>query len=175
MIKRLHIHLKYNIFSGRWKSSERVFDVDPAALVNREAQQILHETAQDATPLPSASTTRPVKSPLPQVSSSELPVEKASLWKRRWTSSMRTKEEAMRGPRFEYANLAMQPMPRPAIDLVHEEPVFKTDKRVIYCDGGEGALGHPKVYINLDKPEIAICGYCGKQFIKTNEEHGISS
>ena len=26
-------------------------------------------------------------------------------------------------------------------------------------------LGHPKVYINLDKPEINVCGYCGQRFI----------
>ena len=26
-------------------------------------------------------------------------------------------------------------------------------------------LGHPKVYINLDKPEINVCGYCGQRFV----------
>lgn len=34
-----------------------------------------------------------------------------------------------------------------------------------WCDGGDAALGHPKVYINLDKPEINDCGYCGKRFV----------
>lgn len=36
-----------------------------------------------------------------------------------------------------------------AIKLVAEEPVTDTEARVVSCDGGGGALGHPKVYINL--------------------------
>ena len=31
--------------------------------------------------------------------------------------------------------------------------------KIKYCLGG-GALGHPKVYINLDKPGAHACGYC---------------
>lgn len=40
----------------------------------------------------------------------------------------------------------------------------------IWCNGGGGALGHPKVYINLDKPEIAVCGYCGKRFVESKHK-----
>lgn len=36
-----------------------------------------------------------------------------------------------------------------AIDLIAEQPVSGADSRVVACDGGGGALGHPKVYINL--------------------------
>ena len=36
-----------------------------------------------------------------------------------------------------------------AIHLVAEEPVADIEARVVSCDGGGGALGHPKVYINL--------------------------
>lgn len=36
-----------------------------------------------------------------------------------------------------------------AIKLVAEEPVRHVETRVVSCDGGGGALGHPKVYINL--------------------------
>ena len=36
-----------------------------------------------------------------------------------------------------------------AIDLIAEQPVIEVDHRIIACDGGGGALGHPKVYINL--------------------------
>uniref|UniRef100_A0A2K6U3N4 NADH:ubiquinone oxidoreductase subunit S6 n=1 Tax=Saimiri boliviensis boliviensis TaxID=39432 RepID=A0A2K6U3N4_SAIBB len=35
------------------------------------------------------------------------------------------------------------------IDLIAEQPVSEVETRVISCDGGGGALGHPKVYINL--------------------------
>nr|XP_019013418.1 uncharacterized protein I206_01484 [Kwoniella pini CBS 10737]OCF52199.1 hypothetical protein I206_01484 [Kwoniella pini CBS 10737] len=38
------------------------------------------------------------------------------------------------------------------------------DNKKNYLDevGGMGALGHPKVYINLDKPGPKVCGYCEK-------------
>ncbi|CAF99499.1 unnamed protein product, partial [Tetraodon nigroviridis] len=52
-----------------------------------------------------------------------------------------------------------------AISLVSEEPVADVESRVVSCDGGGGALGHPKVYINLDKDtKIGTCGYCGLRF-----------
>ncbi|XP_051467398.1 NADH dehydrogenase [ubiquinone] iron-sulfur protein 6, mitochondrial [Apus apus] len=52
-----------------------------------------------------------------------------------------------------------------AIDLIAEQPVSQVESRVISCDGGGGALGHPKVYINLDKDtKTGTCGYCGLQF-----------
>ncbi|CAN9503763.1 unnamed protein product [Ophioblennius macclurei] len=52
-----------------------------------------------------------------------------------------------------------------AIELVAEESVSEIGARVVSCDGGGGALGHPKVYINLDKvTKVGTCGYCGLQF-----------
>ncbi|XP_023683416.2 NADH dehydrogenase [ubiquinone] iron-sulfur protein 6, mitochondrial [Paramormyrops kingsleyae] len=52
-----------------------------------------------------------------------------------------------------------------AIQLVAEEPVSYVQTNVVSCDGGGGALGHPKVYINLDKEtKVGTCGYCGLQF-----------
>ncbi|CAL1584412.1 unnamed protein product [Knipowitschia caucasica] len=52
-----------------------------------------------------------------------------------------------------------------AISLVAEEEVSHIEARVVSCDGGGGALGHPKVYINLDKDtKVGTCGYCGLQF-----------
>ncbi|XP_042654166.1 NADH dehydrogenase [ubiquinone] iron-sulfur protein 6, mitochondrial isoform X2 [Tyto alba] len=52
-----------------------------------------------------------------------------------------------------------------AIDLIAEQPVSEVESRVVSCDGGGGALGHPKVYINLDKDtKTGTCGYCGLQF-----------
>ena len=35
----------------------------------------------------------------------------------------------------------------------------------VACDGGGGALGHPKVYINLDSKEVQTCPYCGMRFV----------
>lgn len=40
-----------------------------------------------------------------------------------------------------------------------------SEKAAVDCDGGGGALGHPKVYLHI-KPEIGHidCPYCGKRF-----------
>jgi NADH dehydrogenase (ubiquinone) Fe-S protein 6 len=36
-----------------------------------------------------------------------------------------------------------------AIDLIAEQPIIESTERVVWCDGGDPHLGHPKVYINL--------------------------
>ncbi len=36
----------------------------------------------------------------------------------------------------------------------------------IACDGGEGALGHPRVWLSMDeKLGWVECGYCDKRFV----------
>ncbi|XP_013087164.2 NADH dehydrogenase [ubiquinone] iron-sulfur protein 6, mitochondrial-like [Biomphalaria glabrata] len=55
--------------------------------------------------------------------------------------------------------------PNWAINLIQEDPVVVVDKNHAWSNSC-GALGHPKVYINLDKPEIAVCGYSGRKFIQ---------
>ena len=55
--------------------------------------------------------------------------------------------------------------PRFAINLLSEESAVIIDDTHVYCSGESGALGHPKVYINLDKPQTQSCGYCGKVFV----------
>ncbi|RLU17418.1 hypothetical protein DMN91_009653 [Ooceraea biroi] len=56
-----------------------------------------------------------------------------------------------------------------AINLIDEVPPSSQKERIVACDGGGGPLGHPKVYINLDKPGNHTCGYCGLRFYK--EDH----
>ena len=36
-----------------------------------------------------------------------------------------------------------------AIKLIDEVPPTPEKERVVWCDGGGGPTGHPKVYINL--------------------------
>ncbi len=43
------------------------------------------------------------------------------------------------------------------------EVVYVADRRVA-CDGGGGALGHPKVWYSLEDGK-AQCGYCDRLFI----------
>lgn len=33
------------------------------------------------------------------------------------------------------------------------------------CDGGDGALGHPEVYLNLGDGGMVDCPYCGRRFV----------
>uniref|UniRef100_A0A1B6FLE8 Zinc finger CHCC-type domain-containing protein n=1 Tax=Cuerna arida TaxID=1464854 RepID=A0A1B6FLE8_9HEMI len=58
-----------------------------------------------------------------------------------------------------------------AIDLIAAVPPKPEKARIVWCDGGGGPLGHPKVYINLDKPGDHTCGYCGLRFFK-EDGHG---
>jgi uncharacterized Zn-finger protein len=51
------------------------------------------------------------------------------------------------------------------MELIHKQPVRWTKERVVSCDGGGGPLGHPRIFINTDKPEICECTYCGLPFV----------
>jgi uncharacterized Zn-finger protein len=49
----------------------------------------------------------------------------------------------------------------------HDAPeVEHVDTWRVACDGGEGALGHPRVWLSLS-PETGCveCGYCGKRYV----------
>ena len=41
---------------------------------------------------------------------------------------------------------------------------FTVDSEQIACDGGGGALGHPRVYLTLVKGEIE-CPYCSRHYV----------
>ncbi|XP_075992211.1 NADH dehydrogenase (ubiquinone) 13 kDa A subunit [Anticarsia gemmatalis] len=56
-----------------------------------------------------------------------------------------------------------------AINLIAEVPPKQVKTRVVWCDGGSGPEGHPRVYINLDKPGDHACGYCGLRFVKAGD------
>lgn len=49
----------------------------------------------------------------------------------------------------------------PEILLVPED----TDH--VACNGGGGALGHPKVYYTFEGQDEVTCGYCDRLFTKT--------
>jgi len=86
-----------------------------------------------------------------------------------WSRSQNPRAKAMSGPRFEQTIMEYQPAPLAAIDLIHKQPVRWTHNRVVECDGGGGPLGHPRIFINTDKPQICMCTYCGLPF--ANEHH----
>ncbi|KAI9676008.1 MAG: hypothetical protein M1817_000751 [Caeruleum heppii] len=70
-----------------------------------------------------------------------------------WSRSQQPRRKAMVGPRFEQTIMEYQPMPLAAIDLIHKQPVRWIKDNMVSCDGGGGPLGHPKIFINVDKPQ----------------------
>ena len=35
----------------------------------------------------------------------------------------------------------------------------------LYCDGGDGPLGHPRVFLTMTKAGSVDCPYCGRHFV----------
>ncbi|KAF7639221.1 zf-CHCC domain-containing protein [Meloidogyne graminicola] len=64
--------------------------------------------------------------------------------------------------RFEYS--AKQVNSNVAAHLVADHLPIPSERSVVFCDGGHTHGGHPKVFINLDKPGTHACGYCGARF-----------
>lgn len=44
------------------------------------------------------------------------------------------------------------------------EIIYVTDHRIA-CDGGGGALGHPKVYLEMGQGDFVECPYCDRKFV----------
>jgi uncharacterized Zn-finger protein len=52
--------------------------------------------------------------------------------------------------------------------------VFYVDGDSAACDGGCGALGHPRVYLAIERSGRAICPYCGRVFVRDAARAGES-
>ena len=49
------------------------------------------------------------------------------------------------------------------------EPVetIEVDSPTVACDGGDGPLGHPRVFLNMGSKREIDCPYCGRRFVLT--------
>lgn len=45
-----------------------------------------------------------------------------------------------------------------------EDVTVVTQTRVV-CDGGGGALGHPKIWLYMGQESEVTCKYCGRKFV----------
>ncbi|MEK9723571.1 MAG: zinc-finger domain-containing protein [Rhodospirillaceae bacterium] len=43
--------------------------------------------------------------------------------------------------------------------------IIETDGKRVACDGGGGALGHPKVYLEMGAANEIVCPYCSRHFV----------
>lgn len=48
---------------------------------------------------------------------------------------------------------------------VTPEEVIMVDSRQVRCDGGGGALGHPKVWYDMSEEDFVECKYCDRLFV----------
>lgn len=44
--------------------------------------------------------------------------------------------------------------------------IIVTEAHRIACDGGGGALGHPKIYLEMGEDDFVECGYCDRRFVR---------
>lgn len=50
--------------------------------------------------------------------------------------------------------------------MAHDAPeTVLTDRARVACDGGGGALGHPRVWYEIGEEGFVDCGYCDRRFI----------
>ena len=50
--------------------------------------------------------------------------------------------------------------------------ILHVDERTVACDGGGGALGHPRVFLRIAEREV-MCPYCSRLFVlKEGAGHG---
>jgi uncharacterized Zn-finger protein len=54
------------------------------------------------------------------------------------------------------------------MSLQAPETIIVTRTRVA-CDGGEGALGHPRVYLEMGNENSVVCGYCDRRYVLSPE------
>ena len=43
--------------------------------------------------------------------------------------------------------------------------IIEVTETVVACDGGGGALGHPRVFLNLESEGVIDCPYCDRRFV----------
>jgi uncharacterized Zn-finger protein len=72
-------------------------------------------------------------------------------------------------PLVKPASAKKTPEPAPAKgaltpNLPAPEVVSVRSKRVA-CDGVGGALGHPRVYLEMGEADFVECGYCDRRFV----------
>ncbi|EMR66698.1 putative nadh:ubiquinone oxidoreductase subunit protein [Eutypa lata UCREL1] len=116
--------------------------------------------AATTTPIKKAETTPELKGEedsLGLTENEERGLSQAPNRKEIWSRSQKPRATAMQGPRFEQTDFSLQPQSMAAIELIHRQPVQWTHEQVVACDGGGGAAGHPRIFINTDKPEISTC------------------
>lgn len=61
------------------------------------------------------------------------------------------------------------------IVMTKDPEIFLVPKNAdhVACNGGGGALGHPKVYYTFHDQDRVTCGYCDRVFTKVQENGAV--
>ena len=60
---------------------------------------------------------------------------------------------------------------KPAVATEPPEIIYVASTRVA-CDGGEGALGHPRVYLEMGEEDRVECPYCDRLYVYRPDRAG---
>ena len=52
--------------------------------------------------------------------------------------------------------------------------VIEVDSETVSCNGGGGALGHPRVWLNTRGKGTVDCPYCDRRFVRISGAKGAS-
>jgi uncharacterized Zn-finger protein len=63
----------------------------------------------------------------------------------------------------------------PVHDVIAEPEVIYVDGKTAVCDGGVGVLGHPRVYLAIDRSGEVECPYCSRRFVLAPDKAGRKS
>ena len=54
---------------------------------------------------------------------------------------------------------------------VEAPEIVEVETTRVACDGGDGALGHPKVYLEMGDEDFVECPYCDRRFVLKAKTH----
>ncbi len=57
-----------------------------------------------------------------------------------------------------------------APSAIEPPEVIVVDSHRVWCDGGGGALGHPRVYMEMGAAGFVECGYCDRRFVAADHD-----
>lgn len=64
-------------------------------------------------------------------------------------------------------------MTNPPASAAPAPEIIEVETKKVSCDGGGGALGHPKVWYDMGEDDFVECGYCDRRFVlKAGAKHG---
>ena len=53
--------------------------------------------------------------------------------------------------------------------------IIPVDTTTVACDGGDGPLGHPRVYLTLGKEGEIECPYCSRKYVLKEGAHAAAA